>query len=745
MTGDGERRLRTGAVSGEMTHKQKAKPCGAVRAVSLLLVLTLLIPTPLDTLFQPIGHAFAAGKDKKDKAKDKDTGNGASNGNGGANGGENGGGNGNGNGNGGGNGGGNGNGNGLSNGITNGNGLGIDLGDGVGMGIGVGDENTVGVGIGISVGEGSGRGHRSLEADTRHKDTPRSRGFDGNDWSPGNGRDKRKNSGADELDLGEQFDARKIGKAFGSDLDELGKLLDPGAADKHDVDLGALRGAAGDKATKDDADKERAAKGEADPAVEAAKANSKDDTNSDSKALAKVKDHDDAVAKDKGSKDKDKENNKDKDKDKEKKAKKEKKEKKEKTKGKNASETEAAAAGASPDDGSPTSIAPIGAASYVEREVLALGLSPAGMTRARQLGFSLNETGLEQDEKTLVTLYAPARLDALQAIALLRREMPREAFHLNRIYRPYNTAIKDDLEGPGTDGGCRGDKCYGKSAIGWKDEFADCARDVKVGVIDTDIDLQHPTFSGQKITRKAFLADGKQPSQNWHGTGVLALLAGRPDSDTPGLIPAANFFVANVFFADGSGETITDTVSLLKSLEWMNVSQARVVNMSFSGPQDDLVQVRLKAMRARGFVFTAAAGNEGPAALPSYPAAYPEVIAVTAVTKDKRIYPSANRGPYIDLAAPGVRIWTAMPEVRKGYRTGTSFATPFATAVVALQRPDLMYAPKDELLDHVNTVKLGSEGRDPIYGRGLLQAPGECSGANASVSTLPQPTNAIAR
>jgi subtilisin family serine protease len=226
---------------------------------------------------------------------------------------------------------------------------------------------------------------------------------------------------------------------------------------------------------------------------------------------------------------------------------------------------------------------------------------------------------------------------------------------------------------------------------------------------------------------------------------VLALLAGRPDSDTPGLIPEAKFFLANVFFDAGNGETITDTVSLLKSLEWMNASQTKVVNMSFSGPQDDLLQARLKLLRARGVVFTAAAGNEGPAAFPVYPAAYPEVIAVTAVTEDRRVYPSANRGPYIDVAAPGVRIWTALPDGREGYRTGTSFATPFATAVLALQQPTLMYEPKDELLDHLNLLRLGAGQHDPIYGRGLLQAPAECSGGHPPASNLAPLRSSIAQ
>jgi hypothetical protein len=92
-----------------------------------------------------------------------------------------------------------------------------------------------------------------------------------------------------------------------------------------------------------------------------------------------------------------------------------------------------------------------------------------------------------------------------------------------------------------------------------------------------------------------------------------------------------------------------------------------------------------------------------------------------------------------------VRIWTALPNGREGYRTGTSFATPFATAVLALQQPTLMYEPKDELLDHLNLVRLGVGQHDPVYGRGLLQAPAECSGDHPPASNLAPLTSAIAR
>jgi hypothetical protein len=375
---------------------------------------------------------------------------------------------------------------------------------------------------------------------------------------------------------------------------------------------------------------------------------------------------------------------------------------------------------------------------YNASEVLALNLSTDGSTYLRSLGFEAGRSA-NLDQGVLTAFGVPNGMDAAGAVSMLRGTLPREQFYLNRYYRPYRPAMAPEpSEGPPSDPHlnkeCIDNRCYGRAVIRWTESLAHCASSAAIGVIDTDFDLKHTTFAGQNIRQRSFLPEGKKLAPDWHGTAVLALLAGRPGSSTPGLVPAGQFFAASIFFAGDDGEAVTDTVSLLKAFDWMKASNVRLVNMSFSGPPDELTEMRIRAMRREGVAFTAAAGNEGPAAAPAYPAAYPDVVAVSAVDKNAQIYPSANRGAYIDLAAPGVEVWTAMPGSRAGYRSGTSFATPFATAVLALQPREVLAEPKDALLAHVRTISPGQAARNPVYGRGVLLAPSECPhGAAAAV------------
>lgn len=91
----------------------------------------------------------------------------------------------------------------------------------------------------------------------------------------------------------------------------------------------------------------------------------------------------------------------------------------------------------------------------------------------------------------------------------------------------------------------------------------------------------------------------------------------------------------------------------------MAVEKVQVVNLSIASPKNEVLQTAVRAVARTGQVLVAAAGNGGPKAKPFFPAAYTNVIAVTAVDSKLKAYQHANRGGYIDFSAPGVDLWTA--------------------------------------------------------------------------------------
>lgn len=288
---------------------------------------------------------------------------------------------------------------------------------------------------------------------------------------------------------------------------------------------------------------------------------------------------------------------------------------------------------------------------------------------------------------------------------------------------------------------CPSEICFGRELVGWHKSLGACTRDVRIGLIDTSFDIAHPTFKKLKAVRKEFLDDVKPSDDDWHGTAILSLLAGDPDSGTPGLVPDATFLLATAFRSDAAGNASTDTGRLLEALEWLDKLDVDVVNMSFAGPPDPAVARAIERMSLKGVVFIAAAGNMGPAAAPSYPAAYPHVIAVTAINRNGDSYRNANRGSYIDIAAPGVHILTALPNGKQGFQTGTSFAAPFVTAILATRvSSGIIEGTEQHLLEQLSVRDLGPPGRDPIYGVGLALAPKQCPQNADVVAQAPAPS-----
>jgi len=268
-----------------------------------------------------------------------------------------------------------------------------------------------------------------------------------------------------------------------------------------------------------------------------------------------------------------------------------------------------------------------------------------------------------------------------------------------------------------------------QAAIGWRNVPATCGKGIRLGMIDSGVDTSHPVLKGQDIEFRSFHSENASMGDSEHGTAVAALLVGKPsDSGLGGLLPGAMLKAANMFEKSPTGANTGNLMSLLRGLDWLVRQKVSVINMSIAGGNNAALERGIAAATQRSVLVVAAAGNWGRADKPAYPAAIDQVFAVTAIDNYEGIYEYANKGTYIDFAAPGVNMLTAAPGGGAKRQSGTSFAAPFITAFVALEiangrggSPAVVQASMAKL-----AKDLGPSGRDTTYGVGEVQLTPKC-------------------
>ena len=236
---------------------------------------------------------------------------------------------------------------------------------------------------------------------------------------------------------------------------------------------------------------------------------------------------------------------------------------------------------------------------------------------------------------------------------------------------------------------------------------------LRVGLIDTGI-AAHAALDQADIQR-AGCADGAKHAAA-HGTAVASLLVGH-EGRFAGVLPGAQLFAADAYCDAADGGSVQ---RVAQGLAWLARAHVGVVNVSLVGPPNLLLQRAVAAAQARGMLIVAAVGNDGPAAPPLYPAAWPGVIGVTGVDTHERVLPEAGRGPQVAFAAPGSELWGAAADGGYAALRGTSFAAPLVAGLLARAAAETgSNAAALERL-RASAVDLGAPGRDDVYGWGLV-------------------------
>ncbi|MEW2811385.1 type VII secretion-associated serine protease mycosin [Streptomyces massasporeus] len=265
-------------------------------------------------------------------------------------------------------------------------------------------------------------------------------------------------------------------------------------------------------------------------------------------------------------------------------------------------------------------------------------------------------------------------------------------------------------------------------------------RGITVAVLDTGVEADHPDLAGNVLPGKDLVGFGAEPGDRaWarHGTAMAGIIAGHGhgpgDADgVLGIAPEAKILPVRVILEDGDPSRAkarsTRGNALAEGIRWATDHGADVINLSLGDDsasahpepsEDQAVQYALK----KGVVVVASAGNGGEKGDHiSYPAAYPGVIAATAVDRAGTRASFSTRRWYATVSAPGVDVVIADPDHKYYEGWGTSAAAAFvsgAAALVKAAHPGLAPAQIKSLLEDT-ARNAPSGGRDDSRGFGFI-------------------------
>jgi len=255
--------------------------------------------------------------------------------------------------------------------------------------------------------------------------------------------------------------------------------------------------------------------------------------------------------------------------------------------------------------------------------------------------------------------------------------------------------------------------------------------DITIAIVDTGVDLDHPDLQAKIVPGYDFVNHDNDPSDDHgHGSHVAGIAAAATDNGlgVAGISWGARIMPVKVL--DSAGEGFTDDVA--QGVIWATEHGARIINLSL-GDEEPLPVLRDATAYAheRGALIVAAAGN---CAAGGYncsginpiisPAAYPHIIAVAATTKSDGHASFSEYHPYVDVAAPGVGIYSTFWDDTYGHSQGTSSATPHVAGLAALiwsVKPGLSNEQVRDIIE-ATAIDLGTPGKDDFFGYGRIDA-----------------------
>ncbi|MGM0901017.1 MAG: S8 family peptidase [Bacillota bacterium] len=254
---------------------------------------------------------------------------------------------------------------------------------------------------------------------------------------------------------------------------------------------------------------------------------------------------------------------------------------------------------------------------------------------------------------------------------------------------------------------------------GWNISRGD--EDITIAVIDTGVDLDHPDLVNRLVEGYNILGDNSNPDDdNGHGTHVAGIIASETNNreGIAGLTWFNKIMPIKAMSAEGYGTTF----DIAKGIIWAVDNGADVINLSLGNYKESNVLKRaIRYAYNNDVVMIAAAGNDS-TRQPSYPAAYPEVLSVSAVNYDGKLAEFSNYGSYINISAPGVYIPSTYFNEQYASLSGTSMAAPHVAGLAGLIKSANPELTNNEVITIIQSSArdLGAKGKDIQFGSGLI-------------------------
>lgn len=245
--------------------------------------------------------------------------------------------------------------------------------------------------------------------------------------------------------------------------------------------------------------------------------------------------------------------------------------------------------------------------------------------------------------------------------------------------------------------------------------------DVVIAVVDTGVDLNHPDLKNRLTEGYNMIENNNYPDDdNGHGTHVAGIIAAETNNQegAAGITWYNKIMPVKAMEAEGYGTSF----DIAKGIVWAVDHGADVINLSLGNYQTSKVMKEaVNYAYKNDVVIITAAGNDN-STLPSYPAAYPEVLAVSAVDYNGKRASFSNYGDYVDVAAPGVQIPSTYFNQQYAALSGTSMASPHVAGLAGLIRSENPNLSNKEVMNIIKKTAydLGVKGNDIEFGRGLI-------------------------